>query len=422
MKQKKKHKFIKDTNYIYNKIHRKGWINKMRFFERNTGITLIALVITIIVLLILAGVALATITGDDGLLAKAKQARQNTLDAQNAENGTLEGYEDVIDYVLGESAGIIVEEKPSDWTNNKVTAITDGEGGVIPLPQGFFYVGGTKSEGIVISDNSIDEGKGMSHEVAKTLQGNQFVWVPVEDDEDFQRYKSYANDGNLQELTNYHEPAQTGFQYSTAQSEYDAMRASVLQYNGFYVGRYEAGVDGEARTSTSEITNEVVIKQGVNVYNYISWGNSLTDPTGGAVEVSKSMYSREKNGVTSTLIYGVQWDAIMSWIEPRYKNQILDDGLYDEGSFVANSSGKGNYEGNVGPTTTGSKAEYAVKNIYDLAGNVWEWTMESYRTTYSILRGGKYNNSGSERPASNRGTDGPYNIFDYSGFRISLYL
>ena len=112
----------------------------MRFFERNTGITLIALVITIIVLLILAGVALATITGDDGLLAKAKQARQNTLDAQNAENGTLEGYEDVIDYVLGESAGIIVEEKPSDWTNNKVTAITDGEGGVIPLPQGFFML------------------------------------------------------------------------------------------------------------------------------------------------------------------------------------------------------------------------------------------------------------------------------------------
>ena len=111
------------------------------------------MVITIIVLLILASVTIATLTGENGIITNALEARERTE---------------------------IVSEVPPEWTNDQITPIYDGENGVIPLPDGFYYVGGTKSEGIVISDDPADEGKGTSHEVAQTLQGNQFVWVPVE--------------------------------------------------------------------------------------------------------------------------------------------------------------------------------------------------------------------------------------------------
>ena len=262
-------------------------------------------------------------------------------------------------------------------------AIADGEGGVIPLPDGFSYVGGTKSEGIVISDNPVDAGKGTSWEVAKTLKGNQFVWVPVEvNDKEFKTYEGYEN-GTLQSrISNCEEPYSGG--NTNEATEYNAMKDSVLNYNGFFVGRYEAGIEGEPRAEGDKIDDEVVVKQGKNVYNYIGWSNSndMTVETGGAVELSKNFDDkRGYTSVTSTLMYGVQWDAIMAWIDPAYKT-----GNSTGNSFVRDSTGKGYYEQSA-PTVTGSSSDYAVKNIYDLAGNCDEWTMESYYTDLRILRG-----------------------------------
>lgn len=64
------------------------------------GITLVALVITIIILLILAGITVATLSGDNGLFNRAKQAKNNTLDAQNAENEAIKSYNNAIDNAL----------------------------------------------------------------------------------------------------------------------------------------------------------------------------------------------------------------------------------------------------------------------------------------------------------------------------------
>lgn len=110
----------------------------------------------------------------------------------------------------------------------------------------------------------------------------------------------------------------------------------------------------------------------------------------GAVELSKNFDTQRRyTSVTSTLIYGVQWDAIMQFMDTKYKNE--------EGnltSYIANSTRKGNYDedenindwrGN--PTVTGASADYAEKNIYDLAGNYWEWTMESYNANVRTIRG-----------------------------------
>ena len=162
------------------------------------------------------------------------------------------------------------------------------------------------------------------------------------------------------------------------------MKDSVLNYNGFFVGRYEAGIEGEPRAEGDKIDDEVVVKQGKNVYNYIGWSNSndMTVETGGAVELSKNFDDKiGYTSVTSTLMYGVQWDAIMAWIDPAYKT-----GNSTGNSFVRDSTGKGYYEQSA-PTVTGSSSDYAVKNIYDLAGNCDEWTMESYYTDLRILRG-----------------------------------
>ncbi len=444
-------------------------VNRIKKLEEKRGITLIALVITIIVLLILAGVTIATLTGDNGILTKAQEASEDTKRANAEEQVKLAvaasiGTDgkinmDTLNNELKKIDNLTYKGSPiSD--SNKITSLPDtvnvdgydvtinrngstsvGDNGGndntetivegVTIPDGFYYVGGSKAEGIVISDDPNDENKGTSWEVAKTLKGNQFVWVPVEDDSAFKTYEGYF-DGDIDSiLSDCKEPYENG--YVNEVDEYNAMKESVLEHNGFYVGRYEAGTAStEERTSSSGITDDVVVKQGANVYNYIGWSNSnnMTNETGGAVQKAKE-FANEKGytSVTSTLIYGVQWDAIMAWIEPRYKDKNKAEELVAEKNFVADSTGKGNYsedenanswKGKV--TTTGASDDYDVKNIYDLAGNVYEWTMESYNTNGRVARGGYYYNTGSDYPASVRNDLDPASSSDTFGFRLTLYL
>ncbi len=444
-------------------------VNRIKKLEEKRGITLIALVITIIVLLILAGVTIATLTGDNGILTKAQEASEDTKRANAEEQVKLAvaasiGTDgkinmDTLNNELKKIDNLTYKGSPiSD--SNKITSLPDtvnvdgydvtinrngstsvGDNGGndntetivegVTIPDGFYYVGGSKAEGIVISDDPNDENKGTSWEVAKTLKGNQFVWVPVEDDSAFKTYEGYF-DGDIDSiLSDCKEPYENG--YVNEVDEYNAMKESVLEHNGFYVGRYEAGTAStEERTSSSGITDDVVVKQGANVYNYIGWSNSnnMTNETGGAVQKAKE-FANEKGytSVTSTLIYGVQWDAIMAWIEPRYKDKNKAEELVAEKNFVADSTGKGNYsedenanswKGKV--TTTGASDDYDVKNIYDLAGNVYEWTMESYDTDFRVFRGGNYSYTGSGYPASYRFYCSPADSDGDIGFRLTLYL
>lgn len=158
---------------------------------------------------------------------------------------------------------------------------------------------------------------------------------------------------------------------------------SVKRNGGFYIGRYEAGNE----------EGKVVVKQDVEVYNHVTWSQNremneeiIVEGTegnpDGAVELARNFdTANHYTSVTSTLMCGVQWDAIMQWIDPAYKNEDCDI----ENSYVANSVGKGYYTPSEpeAPTKTGY---YAVNNIYDLAGNVYEWTMESYDTDSRINR------------------------------------
>ena len=457
---------------------------------RNKGITLIALVITIIVLLILAGVSIATLTGQNGILTRANDAKEQTGIAEEKEainlaysgavaekRGTGDITADDLNREFGTNGTNATATDNGDGTitvtfdppSNRVYTIdADGNiteegtsenpgggttGGVQPgeiveatekdnysdgentatIPAGFVVSKIPEeqkvSTGLVIYDIPEDELAGVDW-TTKNPDGayqvqtlyNQFVWIPVENDAEFIRYDGYF-DGSYDEgiIADCDEPYVTET-YKTEETEYTNMKTSVLNYDGFYVGRYEAGVEGER---TSGISDDVVIKQGKNVYNYIGWSNSrnMTVQTGGAVEKSKEFGEENGYSVTSTLIYGVQWDAIMAWIEPRYKEgKNKAEELLSEKNFVADSTGKGYYDADA-PTTTGSSLNYAVNNIYDLAGNVAEWTMESCNTDYRVYRGGYCNDSGADSPASSRNGNDPSNdLYDSVGFRVTLYL
>ena len=310
----------------------------------------------------------------------------------------------------------------TDYTSEDVDQVTvnlryfDG----VKIPEGFYYVGGTKDEGLVISDVQGDD-------LDNSKQGNQFVWVPVENFDDFKREHfgteaqkwwtgTFVTDESLS-ANNLYEPVSDGIMEDT---EVEKMYKSVKENKGFYVGRYEAGTTASSGTGKR---GEVVSKKGANVYNNIGWADTddMTDETGGAVEVARGMYNEENgDNVTSTLIYGVQWDAIMRWLR--------DVPNLTGGKYVQDSTGMGWYSDNVSGNAThqtgidlnGGKNK--VKNIYDLAGNVREWVMESYRTDVRIGRGGNYGDSGSGDPASDRNYNRPSYSDSYFGFRVAIYL
>ena len=270
----------------------------------------------------------------------------------------------------------------------------------VKIPDGFYYVGGTKETGIVISDIQGDD-------LNNTKGGNQFVWVPVPNIKDFHLIRGYS-EGNLDSIENAIEPNNNG--YSTEVAEYEAMKKSVEVNQGFYIGRFEAGKEND----------KVVVKKDKPAYTNVKWGNSMTDSTGGAVELSKNFTADKscKNSVTSTLCYGVQWDATMQFFDSNYIK-----GECDENSYVRNSNGKGNY-GTGNSINTGSNDEYKVKNIYDMAGNVREWTMEANGTTTRVFRGSYYDSdyNGANNPVSERANRNPDGGYTDIGFRIALYL
>ena len=432
------------------------------------GITLIALVITIIVLLILAGVTIASITGENGILSKATNARDNnakvsaeervktevlgsygsdgklSLDDLNNNLKNVDGLKynekkisadnkieslpatvnvDGYDVVITEQGNVEKPKKLEDAkTDDMLTKTNDTpitvDNKTVKIPAGFKVAddsGTTIDEGIVIEDG----------------EKNQFVWVPVSKENfatEFVRREGYEG-GSLQTwLSDCGEANAKGenekvTETETTKKEAIKMYASVERNEGFYIARYEAGKEGE----------NVVSKKGADVYNYIPWsanGDNIqetTGTTGGAVELSRN-FANVKNykTVTSTLIYGVQWDAVMKWME-NVSNPNVEGKTY-----IQDSTGMGwysdNYNSGNSDYKTGidigeeNKGSNQVKKIYDLAGNVYEWTMESFNTGIRVTRGGFYNNTGSNYPASYRSAYYPSCSFFYIGFRPTLFL
>ena len=380
---------------------------------KEKGITLIALVVTITVLIILATVSINTVLGDNGIIKRAQKARDSYQNSSTSEDEHMKQLaNEMSEYdedntTKNPTAGTTVA-KPGTWTSSQVTPIADGNGGTVPLPNGFYYVGGDISTGLVISDK-----QGDTMNASGVDMGNQFVWIPVSSEADLTRTNFNTNGQPTTGLdtTRYTEPYANG--YSTEAEEYTAMKTQVLKYGGFYIGRFEAGVNSTTLRTKVTTNQTVVCKKGVAPYSYVTWGKAMNDVntafapsnknpdnvnTNGAVYLAKNFASQNNyTSVTSTLIYGCEWDAMCRYIGDSQRTTPKKSA----------------------PELTGSVSTDVSKNIYDLAGNCWEWTMEAYDTTSRVERGGYYDYAG---PVSDRSYALP--TYDSGGhsFRPTLYI
>ena len=406
--------------------------------NKNNGITLIALVITIIILLILAGIAIASLTGDNGLFARANQARQNTLDAQNKENATLEGYEDKIDEIIGgaEITGVDTE-------------VTNPAGA---MPTGATVIHGDASEGIVIRDENGNEWVWV--EVPKTAEVYPTAGIKLDednitDDECTTIYNDLANYANAYREEGYEDTfysvEQAGFSGPEEYNdEKNNMIRSLYKYGGFWIGRYEVGIENSYRNYGDDYYTEhpieetPVIKANAYPYNYVRCNQAQT--------LSQQLST---GGKTSSLMFGIQWDLTCKFLETKgglsqeevkggdeigstnwgnYSNStiFLSQGKYNTSPNNSNSQWLDITSGAKSGTmllTTGASENTKKMNIYDFAGNVYEWTLEtdtSGTNSPCANRGGSCNVHGSDYPASYHNSNLTTGSYNDVGIRPSL--
>ena len=448
---------------------------KKQKLKESKGITLIALVITIIVLLILAGVTIATLTGDNGILGKANDAKTQTEQAKEDENlkiaiagsyGTdgklnLKDLKDNLEnqginydknntgfplevIVNGEKKkidanGNIIESIQSLKTKGTVfkdtTTLEDTYGNQVTIPKGFKIANDSATDvtgGIVIEDATY----------TNTI-GSQFVWIPVGTGENaikkanketvdiaLGRYSFTQNsDGTI--TTSEYSGSYTEDTTANHNSDYknaiakdiEKFKTSANSNHGYYIGRYEAGVvDYNSSVSTSNSNNEtnwtgytgdnikLVCKKEQQVWNYVTQNK--------ASELSRDMYGSEAK-VTSDLINSYAWDTAIVFIQKC--------GTESNSSTYSKTVGESSRSESA-PQTTGTNILKVTSkvdkqcNIFDMAGNCWEWTTETHSdSSYPcVSRGGRYYDS--YVYTSSRSFNVTSNAYSYNSFRPLLYL
>ena len=469
--------------------------HKKKILGKEKGITLIALVITIIVLLILAGVSIAMLTGDNGILTQAQNSKKETeraniieqvrldilekqteKEGENITSGELEEIlkkyfsneeQNLKDIIAGTSTDKLIS-KEDETIKIDLSEIYNGDitDGTTPTPpetgpskdeNGYFEetstIDGSEPsannptipEGFKPIDTETSSWEDVEENVNNGLViqdkvGNEFVWIPVatavsssEAEGTTNKAMAIEKDGNYRGLlydfdasgsevrsgcttttSSNREPAfltdSTYGDNSTSnadaegqkivtetglQNEYNNMIESVKIYHGFYVGRYELGLDGSNNpTSRKAKEGEVTTADATN---------SNTKKWYGLYSKSKEYAKESDNKSTvSSMIWGSQYDAMLNWMQAN--GEIVNQ----------NNSLKTNKSYN-----TGSEANDLIKNVFDLYGCHYEWTLEADDSLYRVIRGGI---SGYHNVPSLRDDGAPTASSSYGSTRLTLYV
>ena len=510
------------------------------------GITLVALVVTIVVLLILAGVSINTVLGDDGIIKKAKEAAETTkrVSAEEEMNRLVleyqlaksdENFEDFLQEKINEGRingatdngdGTVTISKRVDGKDYTITVkkpvaptpsvkvgairvVSDSTGAGSSLGEAStrkgttlyimiestisggtttvspqvpyavtengtykFTVTGTGTvngtaytkevsvevnqfkdtyeymdkntevtypdgkvwvpEGFRIADDSSDNIQGGV--VIEDKDGNQFVWVPVDTIDNYKR-TCYRNNS----LYRYEQCSE-----DLPEDE----KTSVEKYKGFYIGRYEAGdkESTEAKTlrSSNDVTKTVTIKKGQAPYNYVTPEEAISLAEGFA---KQQKYSEN---IKTKLVSSYAWDTTISFIQKTVNDYASNSpqGNYMNTRFeYIDITGESKSTWGIGiliPTGLTT----SVCNIYDMGGNVEEWTTEKFLPTgykveevpvegtedgntttspkkYNACRGGNFGNTNPREPGGCTAGDRRWDKDEAKeniGFRVSLFL
>ena len=345
----------------------------------NQGITLVALVVTIVVLLILSSVSLNLVLGDNGIIVKAKEAAETTAAAQEKE--AMERN--------------LLEKELENSLSTPAVEPTDG----VKIPTGFYYVGGTKASGIVISDNKNDKNKYRNQKVVGTdLLGNQYVWIPCTTDSsssDLQYARTEWGvevDGadNSRAIKDELTLTDSSVTYSDADTanginadvskeivaQIKAEKASVDQYGGYYIGRYEVGRNSDT----------AVVKYNQTPYASITWST--------AYGLAKKIITNSE--ATSYLCSSYAWDTAVNFIQnnstaKNYATSITGfNGNWNSQEVKDPSENVIKPAGTSQQLNTGLTTQFC--NIFDIGGNEAEFTTELNPGTSEtvVLRGGYY--------------------------------
>ena len=437
---------------------------KKQKIKSKSGITLVALVVTIVVLLILAGVSLSLVLDNNGIISRAGEAQEQYGQASKNEQKDLDTAADDIDRALGEydplkkiTSKTLDEAKLDDMLNSTEETKVKFTDGTVVIPKGYKISDATANDvghGVVIQDGS----------------GNQWVWVPVGEkmlakmcdtanteeyklcgttDEEPIKAKLYTRTSieigtgsnkttitrGLPGSTSYREPdlvvGSDGKRYDAAncktivgnagtlkemaelfKDEYETMIKSIEKYGGFYIGRYE--LSGTVNSPTEKSGTTITNQNWYNLYNACKKLGANADGT-------------DKEGIATRMIWGCQWDATCDFIATKGEEKNIKDSS-TWGNYTNYNTANNYTEGTTGyvkdagtKLDTGTSEYWKANNIYDIAGNCYEWTQEADGAGNRAYRGGKYSSNGSDFPASNRNYFYPTSS-DYGYFRFPSHF
>ena len=355
----------------------------------------------------------------------------------NAPQETADNEKEQINYIWGEI-------KPGKKNANNYTMVISADGVQVPVPTG--YTASSASDensvngGFVIYEGT--EAVTDSNKWEAQCNRNQYVWIPIADVSDMywrdqttgKKYGTqytFTSSSYTKDSTKKYEPQITQYdiqstyltQYLNGMSredflmemeiDFDKMLNSVATYGGYYIGRYQTGDLSQATPVVKKMNTDLVEQTW-----YTMWkkARKLTGTSAGV-----------------QMIWGIQWDETFKWLidtgEKTYAEVGKDStswGNYRNNSFTYyTNTSKSTATKNSGTSTRIPSGAYDganANNVFDLAGNVWDWTLGSGTGDSRYVCGGFCGNYGYNFPAAYRVNGIPFYSVDGYGLRCALYV